>query len=758
MPIRVRFLIKGIVQGVGFRPFLYRSAHKFNLSGFVKNTAQGVILETEGTKKDIEDFTSHILENPPPLALIESHEAEEISPLGSETFEIVSSEAGGKGDSLVSPDIAICDNCVEELFLPENRRYRYPFINCTDCGPRFSIIRALPYDRPKTTMKDFPMCGPCDSEYRDPYDRRYHAQPVSCYHCGPTLFFHDPEGKTGKVEDASLEMISQKIREGHIVAIKGLGGYHLACKASNEAAVVRLREVKGRETKPFALMGTMETILEYTYVSEKEKSLLLSPAAPILLLKRKESKDIAPSVAPGLSELGFMLPYTPLHMLLLEKVREPLVMTSANITDEPIIYTEDMGALQGLSDYILSHDREIEIFADDSVVKVFEGRPYMVRRSRGYVPLPIKMPFQSPETVLALGPMLKTTFTFLYNGKAIVGQYIGDTDSPAAIEAERRAIDHFMGLFSLEPGVIVVDSHPGYPNRELAGGFDGVRVVEVQHHEAHVGALMAETGELGEMIGISMDGTGYGDDNTIWGGEFFVGDYRGLRRFGHLKYLFLPSGDKSAKEPWRFALSVLHALYGDSEEVTEFARSFGEKAGFLLEAIEKSAGGILTSSCGRLFDAAAVLLGIGNFNTYEGELPIKLQACAEKSDFMETGVGECYSFSIEEEKEKKWKSLNFLPMIRDIMGDERGMSDRAYLFHLTLASGFVEMATLAADERNIRKVGLTGGVFQNTLLLKLTKDLLEESGFEVLIHSEVPPNDGGISLGQAFLAAGRLQK
>jgi len=758
MRIRVRFLIKGIVQGVGFRPFLYRSAHKYKLSGFVKNTAQGVIMEVEGIEKNIEGFTAHILDNPPPLALIESHETENVPLQGSETFEIVSSEAEGKSDSLVSPDIAICDNCVGELFLPENRRYRYPFINCTDCGPRFSIIRELPYDRPKTTMKDFPMCGPCDSEYRDPYDRRYHAQPVSCYHCGPTLYFHDPEGKTGKVEDASLEMISRKIREGHIVAIKGLGGYHLACKASNEEAVVRLREVKGRETKPFALMGTMETILEYTYVSEKEKSLLLSPAAPIVLLKRKESKDIAPSVAPGLSELGFMLPYTPLHMLLLEKVREPLVMTSANITDEPIIYTEDMGALQGLSDYILSHDREIEIFADDSVVKVFEGRRYMVRRSRGYVPLPLKMPFETDETILALGPMLKTTFTFLFRGKAIVGQYIGDTDSPASIEAERRAVDHFMNLFSLKPGVVVLDRHPGYPNRELVEGFGGVRVVEVQHHEAHVGALMAETGELGEMIGISMDGTGYGDDGTIWGGEFFVGDYRGLTRFGHLKYLFLPSGDRSAKEPWRFALSVLYSLYGESGEVGEFVRSYGEKAVYLLEAIKKDVGGILTSSCGRLFDAVAVLLGIGDFNTYEGELPIKLQACAEKSGYMGGGMEESYSYVIEEEKGKNIKTLNFLPMIRDIMGDERGMSDRAYLFHLTLARGFVEMAMLAADERNIRKVGLTGGVFQNTLLLKLTKDLLEESGFEVLIHSGVPPNDGGISLGQAFLAAGRLQK
>ncbi|MCP5103063.1 MAG: carbamoyltransferase HypF, partial [bacterium] len=730
---------------------------KYKLSGLVKNTSQGVILEVEGNKKDIEAFTAHILNHPPPLALIESHQTEEIPPQFSESFEILSSEDHGKGDSLVSPDIAICDNCVGELFLKEDRRYGYPFINCTDCGPRFSIIQGLPYDRPKTTMKDFPMCPACETEYGDPYDRRYHAQPVCCYECGPTLYFHGPEGETGIVDD-SLELISQKIREGNIVAIKGLGGYHLACKASDEAAVVRLRELKGRETKPFALMGTMETILEYTFVSEREKTLLLSPAAPILLLKRKKSDGIAQSVAPGLGELGFMLPYTPLHMLLLEKVREPLVMTSANITDEPIIYKEDMAALRGLADYILTHDREIGIFADDSVVKIVDGRIYMVRRSRGYVPLPLKMPFDYGETVLALGPMLKTTFTFLYKGKAIVGQYIGDTDSPASIEAERKAIDHFMNLFSLKPGVVVVDKHPGYPNRELAEDFKGARVVEIQHHEAHVGALLAETGELGKMTGISMDGTGYGDDGNIWGGEFFVGDYRGLTRFGHLKYLFLPSGDKAAKEPWRFVLSVLFSLYGDSQRVTEFGKPFGKKAEFLLEAIKKNAGGILTSGCGRLFDAAAVLMGVGNFNTYEGELPIKLQALAEKSGYMGTDVGDYYTFSIERDEEKKCRVLDFLPMIHGIIGDERDMVDRAYLFHKTLARGFADMAKLAAVEYGIDTVGLTGGVFQNTLLLKLTKELLELEGFRVLIHSEVPPNDGGISLGQAFLAAAKLLK
>jgi hydrogenase maturation protein HypF len=748
---RVRILVKGIVQGVGFRPFLYRSAHKFKLSGFVKNTAQGVILEVEGKEGDIEDFNTYIIENPPPLSLIESHETQTVPVQGSDIFEIVSSEADGEGDLLVSPDIAICDNCKRELFLRSDRRYGYPFINCTDCGPRFSIIVELPYDRPKTTMKDFVMCPQCETEYGDPYDRRYHAQPVSCYDCGPTLSLYDRE--QNKLENP-LDTTARKLKEGAIIAVKGLGGYHLACIAAMEPAVLRMRELKGRETKPFALMGMMEMIMEYAEVSEEEKKLLLSPAAPILLLRRKDEGRIAHSAAPGLGELGFMLPYTPLHLLLLEKVNEPLVMTSANITDEPIVYKDDMEALRALSDYILTNDREIRIFEDDSVARVFDGGLYMVRRSRGFVPLPLKMALDYPETILALGPMLKTTFAFLFKGKAIMGQYIGDTDSPASIEAEREALDHFMRLFSLKPGIVVMDKHPGYPNREIAEDevFKGAKKIEIQHHEAHVGALMAEKDHLDKIIGISMDGTGYGDDGNIWGGEFFVGDYRELTRFGHLKYLFLPSGDKAAKEPWRFALSVLYALYGNSERVRAFAQQFGKKGEFLLEAIEKEAGGILTSSCGRLFDAAAAILGIGNLNTYEGEMPIKLQACAEKSG----GTADLYRFSIEEEKNNK--ILNVLPTIHDIIEDKRDTADKAYLFHRTLARGFADMAIMAGKEYNISTVGLTGGVFQNMMLLEMTKDFLEKEGFSVLIHSEVPPNDGGISLGQAFLAAGKLLK
>ncbi len=745
---RVRVLIKGIVQGVGFRPFLYRCAKKYNLSGFVKNTSQGVILEVEGRARDIEDFVPYILNHPPPLSLIEHHETRQLPLQHSGKFYIVPSEDNGETDLLVSPDIAVCENCLDELFSPNDRRSRYPFINCTDCGPRFSIIQGLPYDRPRTSMKAFQMCPTCTREYEDPYDRRYHAQPISCYQCGPSLSFHGPAGDKGI---DPLETAAQKIKGGGIVAVKGLAGYHLACLACLEGPILRLRELKGRETKPFALMATLEMIKQHAYVSDKEKALLLSPASPIMLLKRKKDSNIAGPVAPGLKDIGFMVPYTPIHLLLLEKIKEPLVMTSANITDEPIIYKDEMTQLKALADSILKHDRDIHIFADDSVVQVFEDQFYMVRRSRGYVPMPLKIPIHTPKIILALGPMLKTTFTFLYRDKALVSQYIGDTDSPASIEAERTAIAHFMKLFSLKPDILVLDKHPGYPNRQIAEDFPQAQVMEVQHHQAHVGALVAERGELGEIIGISMDGTGYGDDGAIWGGEFFVGDYRGLTRFGHLKYIFLPSGDKSAKEPWRFALSLAHSLYGLSKKTLDLAKPFGLKGERVLETIKKRIAGIQTSSCGRLFDAVASILDIGHVNSYEGELPMLLQARAEASSH----VDETYPFYLE--KEENIHILNLLPTIHDIIEDERDEGERAFVFHNTLARGMLKMAETARDEHNINKVGLTGGVFQNTLLLSLTKDLLTKAGFSVLIHSQVPANDGGISLGQAFLAAGHLQ-
>jgi hydrogenase maturation protein HypF len=738
---RIRILFKGIVQGVGFRPFLYRSALKFELSGFVKNTARGVLLEVEGAHLD--RFIRHILENPPPLSRIENHRVMDIPVENSHGFEIVSSEHNEQVDLLVSADIAICKNCRRELMTKQDRRYGYPFINCTDCGPRLTIIRTLPYDRPKTTMKKFDMCASCEKEYTDPADRRYHAQPVSCFQCGPVL---NIPGDHSTDQQAIIDTASEKLKEGMVVAIKGLGGYHLACLASSDKPVIKVRKLKRRMTKPFALMGTMEMIRENCLVSAREKQILSSPSAPILLLEQKKSSNLSSHIAPGQNRIGFMLPYTPLHLLILKRVGEPLVMTSANYSGEPIIYRDDFEILSDLSDLVVSHNRDIHVFADDSVVRVFNDGLLTVRRSRGYVPLPIQLPFKVPLKTVGLGAMLKTSFAILFDDRAIVSQYIGNTDSPASIEEERILIRHYQQLFSFDPELVVLDKHPEYPNRILADDFNKSRVMEVQHHRAHVGSLLAEHGERGRILGISMDGTGFGDDGKIWGGEFFVGDCSDLARFGHLKYRLLPSGEQSIKEPWRFALSLLYDLDNDSKPVRQLAEKFNEKGKLVLDSIRNRINGIETSSCGRLFDAVAAILGIGYFSSYDGELPSLLQARAERSSKPKS----IYAYSLYREE---GYILDLLPAIGEMIRDRQGVPEKAFAFHNTLAHGFLEMAEKARSDMKIRKVGLTGGVFQNTLLLELTRNLLVKNRFEVLMHSEIPSNDNGIALGQAFLAA-----
>lgn len=734
-------LFKGIVQGVGFRPHIYRYARKYKLGGFVRNTTQGVMLEIEG--QEIDRFVSAVLNTPPPMSRIEDYQVEELPPEFPDSFEIVSSESDSRCDVLVSPDIALCAKCRKELLSPRDRRHRYPFINCTDCGPRLTIIQQLPYDRPQTTMTEFEMCPACRREYVNPSDRRYHAQPISCYDCGPVLGFVE-DGETDRKN--ALERASSRLKQGHIVAVKGLGGYHLACRADSAGAVSRLRKIKNRKRKPFALMATMEMIENICHLSPREREVLSSPSAPILLLRKREGSELVDGIAPGQNHMGFMLPYTPLHLLLIQSVGSPLVMTSANESDDPIIFRDDLEQLNGLTNLVLTHDRRIHTFADDSVARILEDQLVMIRRSRGYVPLPLTLAAPVLKKILALGPMLKTTFTMLFDDKAIVSQYIGNTDSPLAIAAERSLIQQYQRLFSFHPDLLVLDRHPGYPNRVLAQEFSGSEVVEIQHHRAHVGALLAEKRETGRIIGISMDGTGYGDDGKIWGGEFFLGDWRNLTRFGHLRYQPLPSGENSIKEPWRFALSLLSSRYGDSEPVTGFAEKFGENGVKVLETIQKNIGTVMTSSCGRWFDAVSSLMGIGDFSDFDGDLPALLQACAERGARSASG----YSYAIER---GETVTLDLLPAIDEIRHDRRRLEDKAFRFHQTLAMAFTEMAKIAREETGIKKVGLTGGVFQNTLLLALTRSLLQKCGFQVLIHSEIPSNDGGISLGQAFLAA-----
>jgi hydrogenase maturation protein HypF len=742
---RLRLHFSGIVQGVGFRPFLYRSAEKFQLKGFVKNTSAGVTLEVEGGR--LPEFVRYITRHAPPLSHIETLRLEEIPVRHSREFIILESDPRGQKNLMVSPDIALCPNCKKEMADSADRRHNYPFTNCTDCGPRFTIIEALPYDRPLTTMKRFTMCPDCRREYESPADRRYHAQPVSCPNCGPKLKLRI-KGKESKGDPLAGAL--KILKADKVLAVKGIGGYHLACRTSQKA-LARLRHLKKRERKPFALMANLDMIRGVCRVTSKEKELLQSPAAPIVLLEAMPGNRLSPLSAPGQGRIGFMLPYSPLHRLLIETMDEPLVMTSANRSDEPIIFQDKAAELPALSDAMLTHDRPIRAFADDSVVCSFAKEIYFFRRSRGFVPLPIRLPFSSPRTVLALGGMLKTTFTLLHGNRALVSQHIGDTETTSALAAEKQAIGHFLKLFALRPRIIAIDYHPAYPNRLLAADFPDAEVIEVQHHRAHIASLLAESGETGKVLGIALDGSGYGDDGTIWGGEFFLGGLNGLERAGHLLPIFLPGGDAAAREPWRTALSLLLAL-GAEKEAGRFARKFGRQGDQVYEAIVQRRGGVMTTGCGRLFDGVAALLGLGERNSYEGELPSLLQAEAEKAGPQK----QPYPYAIE--KKGGLPVLNMLLAVEAMLADEKSRAEKARCFHLTLAHGLLDMASHCVGASGIRKAALSGGVFQNTLLLKMGRNLLQENGFQVLHHTRVPANDGGISLGQAALAAAKYRK
>jgi hydrogenase maturation protein HypF len=737
--LRVRFT--GVVQGVGFRPFLYRAAEKFKMSGSVMNSGGGVDLEVEGA--NLPKFLRYIMRNLPPLSHIRSIRFQKIPVKLSSKFEIMKSEIGGEKDVMVSPDIALCAACRKEMDDPKDRRYHYPFTNCTDCGPRFTIIAGLPYDRPRTTMKKFPMCPACRREYIDPGDRRYHAQPVSCPSCGPKLHL-TIKGKIEKKEP--LAMAVRLLEKGKVVAIKGIGGFHLACRAGDSAALERLRRFKARARKPFALMATLPMIQRHCLMSADERKLLQSPQAPIVLLRAKTGDRLVRRVAPGQNRIGFMLPYSPLHHVLMAGMSEPLVMTSANIADEPILFDDAARELPALCDAVLGHDRPILSFADDSVTMVFAKEPCFIRRSRGFVPLPVAMPITAPRTVLALGAMLKTTFTLLDGDRAFVGPHIGDTESVPALAAEKRAARHVMKLFSLRPAIVAIDKHPTYPSRLLAEAFPKARIVEVQHHRAHVASVLAENGEAGTAVGIALDGTGYGDDGTIWGGEFFIGGLAGMSRAGHLRSLFLPGGDAAAREPWRTALSLLVAIH-DDQKAGRLAARFGRQGGQVLAAVRARRGGVMTTSCGRLFDGVASLLGIGDFNSYEGELPSRLQAAAERA----RPLKKAYPYALE--KENGMLVLDMLLAVEAMLADRCPRGEKAYRFHWTLANALLDAALALGRETKIATAALSGGVFQNILLLQMTSELLEKIGWRVLRHRLVPANDGGVSLGQAALAA-----
>ena len=754
--IRQRLFVTGVVQGVGFRPFVYGLAARLDLKGWVCNTSSGVTIEIEGGPDVVREFQISLTRDAPPLARIEQVTAEDLPPDGFTQFDIRDSQPEPGGFQPVSPDICICDDCLRELFDPADRRYRYPFINCTNCGPRFTIIKDIPYDRPQTTMAPFEMCPDCAREYHDPLDRRFHAQPVACPACGPKVWLEVSRQSPVMGNDAISESI-RLLSEGNIAAVKGLGGFHLACDATNEAAVAELRRRKGRVDKPFALMmADVATIEHYCHVSPEERALLESRERPIVLLWRREGMPgpIAPSVAPHQPTLGVMLPYTPLHYLLFaEGTGRPciaLVMTSGNHSEEPIATRNDdaLARLASLADAFLLHDRDIHTRTDDSVVRVFEGRELPIRRSRGYAPFPVKLPFNVP-CILAVGGELKNTFCVTHDQYAFLSHHIGDMENLETLQSFEEGVAHFESLFRIRPQVIAYDLHPDYLTTRYAGTRaerEGIPAVGVQHHHAHIASCLAENGYVGKrpVIGVAFDGTGYGADGAIWGGEFLVADYERFERAAYLAYVPLPGGDAATRKPARIALSHLLAAGIPLErDLPPLSVLSPIEQRVVERQIATGLNSPPTSSMGRLFDAVASIIGLRQDVNYEGQAAIELEAIADPA---ETGA---YTFELVQD--------SILPhaVIRAIVEDYRVGVHRAIIaarFHNGVANLIRDVCARLRQQNGLNQVVLSGGVFQNVTLLGKALSVLRSAGFEVFTHRLVPPNDGGIALGQAMIA------
>jgi len=745
---RLRLTVRGAVQGVGFRPFVYRLARELALAGWVNNAAQGVFIEVEGPLAALEAFRARLESDAPPRAIVQSVETARLTPVGYTAFEIRSSASGGARTTLVLPDMATCPDCLAEIFDPSNRRYRYPFTNCTNCGPRYSIIEALPYDRPNTTMRHFPMCPACRAEYENPLDRRFHAQPNACPVCGPRLALWGPDGSEQARDDDALRLAEDALRAGLIVAVKGLGGFHLMADARDETAVRRLRARKRREAKPFALMyPSLDAIRADCDVSEREAALLTAPEAPITLLRRRAGVGgVAEAVAPGNPYLGAMLPYTPLHHLLMADLGFPVVATSGNLSDEPIC-TDEREALErlaGVADLFLAHNRPIARHVDDSIVRVMAGRELVLRRARGYAPLPVRAPFDLPPA-LAVGAHLKNTVAVAVGRDIFTSQHIGDLETAQAFDAFTRTAASLQALYDLRPQVIACDLHPDYLSTQHAVRA-GLPLVRVQHHYAHVLACMAEHGVAPPALGIAWDGTGYGPDGTVWGGEFLRVTDSGWERAAHLLPFRLPGGDAAAREPRRSALGALFAVYGaqvfERADLPPLAAFSSQERAVLHTMLERGLNAPLTSSAGRLFDAAAALLGLAQQSAYEGEAAMMLEFAAEGFT-----ADEPYPFALDAEGVLDWRQ-----MIRNI-DDERHKNVpagfQAARFHTTL----VEMMVAVAQQAGEQRVILTGGCFQNRRLTEQAVTRLRAAGFEPVWHRRIPPNDGGIAPGQLIAAA-----
>lgn len=744
--IRQKIEIGGVVQGVGFRPFVYNLARRYGLVGFVANTSTGVGIEAQGGLEALAAFTAAMRGTAPPQAEIFSFRASFIPPSSETDFRIHHSLETGSANTLVAPDLALCRDCLREMLDPADRRYLYPFINCTNCGPRYSIVTAIPYDRSATAMRYFAMCDDCRREYEDPGDRRFHAQPVACPDCGPRVFLVDAAGKELASVQAAISQGVELLRGGGILAVKGLGGFHLAVDAGSESAVVALRLLKGREEKPFAVMvADLAAARNLADLEVDEEELLASSAAPIVLVTARPGNGLARAVAPGSSRLGLMLAYTPVHHLLLREFGGVLVMTSANLSEEPICIDneEALVRLAGIADGFLLHDRDIYVRGDDSVVIRMAGRPRPLRRSRGYVPRPV-MVGSDGLAVLAVGGELKNAVCLLKGDQAFLGQHLGDLKNLPAYDFFKENLAHILKIFEAQPQLVVHDLHPDYLSTRWATEEQELPTLAVQHHHAHLASVLAEHRVVGQAIGIILDGTGYGWDKTVWGGEILVGDFRECRRAGSFEPLPLPGGDAAVKAPWRTALGYLYAAFDG--QIPDLAFMRGQPVGPLVEMLERGLNCPTTSSCGRLFDAVAALCGLRNEISYEAQAAVALMEA--------TGgrLGEPYGWGIYEEEDLFRLALR--PLIRQIVDEVSSGAELAHVsrrLHGTLVAMLVGAAELVREESGLGLVALSGGVFNNYLLLEGLHAALAARGFEVLIHAQVPPGDGGIALGQVMV-------
>lgn len=750
--VRLRIRAEGVVQGVGFRPYVHNLALKYNLKGWVLNSPSGVLIEVEGEKAPF--FLRELRDNPPPLAVLETLEVEELEPVGYAEFQIRSSRTEEEPITLIPPDVATCEDCLREMRDPSDRRYRYPFLNCTNCGPRFTIIESLPYDRARTSMKKFPMCPDCEREYHDIRDRRYHAQPVACPKCGPKLSLK--EGERVLFEEEALKRAKVLLREGKTLAIKGLGGFHLACDATNEEAVIRLRERKGRPSKALAIMvPSLEVAQSLAWVSEEAQRELTGWRRPIVILPKREGTPLAPSLSPDNNRIGIMLPYTPLHHLLLEEF-QALVMTSANESGEPLVASneEALSKLSLVADAFLWHDREIVQKLDDSVLGSYSRGIQMVRRARGYAPFPFKLWGNFPS-ILATGAEMKNTFSLTKRNYLFLSHHIGDLENWESYEHFLSSLEHLKALYQIEPEVVAYDLHPQYIVTQYALSLNVGMKIPVQHHHAHIASVLFEHRIFHPVIGVSCDGTGYGDDGAIWGMEFLIADLWSYKRFGHLDYLPLLGGEEAIRQPWRMAVSHLLNAEGGSPVLSlKIFPEIGEERMKVLEAQwRKGFGSPQTSSAGRLFDTISAILGFSREISYEGQAAIILEREAEKGRSV-------IPLNFPNKEEDRFL-LDPAPMVRELAYRKlRGENPRdlALSFHEAFARGILEGCKWGRERYAISQVALSGGVFQNLLLLARLLEMLEQEGFKVLLPRNLPVNDGAISVGQGAIACAKLEE